>query len=132
MVSLKKFEDLRAMIELEKQMLEARLTKLREALQETEEANGEEPAVRKISVQEQQRLDYLMDKNNEGLLSPAEKRELAQLADSAQRLSISNAKSLLGATRQTLAGLNGTNGARSHNVSSNAVRTRLPRRVSHA
>ena len=133
MVSLKKFLDLRTAVELEKQMLEARLTQIREALQGTNDSsNGEEPFICKISVQQQQRLDYLMDKNNQGLLSPGEKRELSELAASAQRLSILNAKALLAQKqpREETPGRNGTNAANTHNLP--RVRRRPQRRFAHA
>lgn len=111
-------------------MLEARLAQIREALQESAVVNQEQPIMYRISDQQQQRLDYLMEKNNEGLLSSREKRELAELAAYAQRLSIENAKTLLAQKRgKAIANFNGAN---TQCAPLKRVRHRSRRRVAYA
>ena len=129
MVSLKRFEDLRATIEQEKQMLEARLTQIRQALQQPDVFSQEQPVTHKISVHQQRRLDDLMEKNSQGLLSSEEKRELSELAPFVHKLSIANAKALLARKRE---GLSTANGADTQNLSPKRVQPRRRKRVAYA
>lgn len=48
----------------------------------------------------QARLDALMDKNNEGRLTSAERKEFGVLADRAHRISLENARTLLAEQRR--------------------------------
>jgi hypothetical protein len=131
MVSLKRFEDLRATIEQEKQMLEARLTQIRQALQQPDVFSQEQPVTHKISVHQQRRLDDLMEKNSQGLLSSEEKRELSELAAFVHKLSIANAKALL-ARKRHREGLSTANGADTQNLSPKRVQPRRRKRVAYA
>jgi DNA-binding Xre family transcriptional regulator len=57
----------------------------------------EKPKAQLVRLDEktQARLDALMSKNNEGLLTAAERKEFLALADQAHRMSIENARILL-------------------------------------
>jgi hypothetical protein len=48
----------------------------------------------RIPPEQQQRMDELADKCNEGQLTPGEHQEYKQLVEEAQRLTIENAKTL--------------------------------------
>ncbi len=50
--------------------------------------------LQRLDAKTQRWLEELMDKNNDGRLTAAQKREFAQLADRAHRLSIENARML--------------------------------------
>ncbi|MGA3171908.1 MAG: helix-turn-helix transcriptional regulator [Chthoniobacteraceae bacterium] len=52
------------------------------------------PVLHHIDEKTQERLSFLMDKNNEGRLSGAEAKELAELGDYAEKLSLENARIL--------------------------------------
>jgi hypothetical protein len=52
------------------------------------------PQLRRLDARTQARLEELMSKNNDGKLTSAEKREFAQLAEKAHRLSLDNARAL--------------------------------------
>ncbi|MEI9894440.1 MAG: hypothetical protein WDN28_11295 [Chthoniobacter sp.] len=62
------------------------------------------------------RLDALMSKNNEGRLTPAERREFGTLADRAHQISLANARTLLAEQRRVgkSAPAKGKTGARKH------------------
>lgn len=57
-----------------------------------------------IEPQAQARLSLLMDKNNEGQLTHAEAKELEQLGEYAERLSLENARALVEAFSTRRAG----------------------------
>ena len=48
----------------------------------------------RLSKAKQQRLDILMDKNNEGTITPQEYQELKALVQDANQISVANAKLL--------------------------------------
>lgn len=52
------------------------------------------PKLLHIDKKAQARLDVLMMKNNEGTITIAERKELTVLGDTAERLSLENAKTL--------------------------------------
>lgn len=52
------------------------------------------PKLHRIDPKTQARLDELMEKNTEGALTVAEKKELATLGETVERLSLENAKML--------------------------------------
>lgn len=52
------------------------------------------PQLQRLDEKTQERLNELMDKNTEGALTAAEKRELEKLGAYAERLSLENAKTL--------------------------------------
>lgn len=52
------------------------------------------PKLHRIGAKTQARLDELMEKNTEGTLTAAEKKELATLGETVERLSLENAKML--------------------------------------
>ena len=52
------------------------------------------PKLHKIDAKTQARLDGLMEKNNEGKITAAERRELATLGETVERLSLENARLL--------------------------------------
>lgn len=56
--------------------------------------------LQRLEPKKQARLDELMSKNNEGKLTTAEKRQFEALADEAHRVSIENARMLLGERRR--------------------------------
>jgi len=53
-----------------------------------------QPVLQRIDEKTQHRLSALMGRNNEGLLTPAEARELAELGAYAEKLSLENARLL--------------------------------------
>jgi hypothetical protein len=53
-----------------------------------------ETRLRRLSTAKQNRLDALMDKNNEGLLTSAERKELKALVRDAEDVALSNARKL--------------------------------------
>jgi len=55
------------------------------------------PELHRIDEKTQERLFFLMGKNNEGKLSDREARELAELGDYAEKLSLENARILAAA-----------------------------------
>ena len=58
-----------------------------------------ETRLRRLSAAKQNRLDALMDKNNEGVLTSAERRELRALVRDAEEIALSNARKLAGQRR---------------------------------
>ena len=52
------------------------------------------PKLHKIDARTQTRLDVLMGKNNEGAITAAERKELANLGETMERLSLENARLL--------------------------------------
>jgi Cro/C1-type HTH DNA-binding domain len=58
-----------------------------------------ETRLRRLSTAKQKRLDALMDKNNEGLLTSAERKELKALVRDAEEIALSNARKLAGQRR---------------------------------
>lgn len=50
------------------------------------------PKLRRIDSETQERLDFLMEKNNEGTITEAERRELLKLGEMVERLSLENAR----------------------------------------
>ena len=58
-----------------------------------------ETRLRRLSAAKQHRLDVLMDKNNEGLLTSAERKELKALVRDAEEISLSDARKLAGQRR---------------------------------
>lgn len=52
------------------------------------------PKLHRIDAKTQGRLDYLMAKNTEGTLTAAERKELATLGETVERLSLENARML--------------------------------------
>ena len=58
-----------------------------------------ETRLRRLSTAKQNRLDALMDKNNEGLLTSAEREELKALVRDAEEIALSNARKLAGQRR---------------------------------
>ncbi|HZW32090.1 MAG TPA: helix-turn-helix transcriptional regulator [Isosphaeraceae bacterium] len=65
------------------------------------------PRIRRLSLAKQQRLDKLMDGNNEGRLTPAQHRELRGLVREAEEIALSNARKLAGQHR-TLSAMHGS------------------------
>ena len=63
----------------------------------------EKPAqqLRRLGAEKQRRLDVLMEKNNEGELTRAERGELTRLVDESQRISLHNARALAEQQRET-------------------------------
>jgi hypothetical protein len=53
-----------------------------------------EARLRRLSVAKQKRLDALMAKNNEGRLTPADRREYEQLAHETEKIALGNARKL--------------------------------------
>jgi transcriptional regulator with XRE-family HTH domain len=62
------------------------------------------PLIRRISDEQQQRLDDLMDHHNEGELSPAELKELRRLVNEVSALSLENARRVAAHRRQIRGG----------------------------
>ncbi len=62
----------------------------------------EEERLRRLSADKQKRLDILMAKNNEGLLTETERKELQALVGEAEEVTLANAR-LLAAQRHRLA-----------------------------
>ena len=58
--------------------------------------------LKRLSPADQARLQELMDKNNEGLLTPAERLELEELGARVDKMMLENSKSLARATRPEL------------------------------
>jgi hypothetical protein len=54
----------------------------------------QETRIRRLSAAKQQRLDELMDGNNEGRLTPDQRQELAGLVREAEEIALSNARQL--------------------------------------
>jgi hypothetical protein len=93
---LKKYIQVRSALECEREKLQERLSGIDEAL------NGQAGITRttenvpeSFPNKQQRRLDQLMRRNNEGLLSLAEERELQILVETVQQLAIRNAHRLL-------------------------------------
>jgi DNA-binding Xre family transcriptional regulator len=59
------------------------------------------PQLRRIDARTQARLEELMAKNNDGKLTANEKREFAQLAERAHRISLENARVLQAERRRS-------------------------------
>jgi hypothetical protein len=62
--------------------------------------------LRRLSASKQRRLDVLMDRNNQGQLTSAERKELQVLVRDAEEIALSNARKLAG-QRQSMASLPG-------------------------
>ena len=62
--------------------------------------------LRRLSTAKQRRLDVLMDRNNQGQLTSAERKELQVLVRDAEEIALSNARKLAG-QRQSMASLPG-------------------------
>jgi hypothetical protein len=60
----------------------------------------EKKKIARLSVAKQRRLDELMDQNNDGRLTAAERSELRQLVEEAQRITVDNARILAAARRR--------------------------------
>jgi hypothetical protein len=58
-----------------------------------------ETRLRRLSTAKQSRLDALMDKNNEGLLTSGERKELQAMVHDAEEIALSNARKLAGERR---------------------------------
>ena len=58
-----------------------------------------EARLRRLSTAKQNRLDALMDKNNDGLLTSAERKELKALVRDAEEIALCNARKLAGQRR---------------------------------
>jgi hypothetical protein len=56
--------------------------------------------LRRLGAREQSRLDALMDRNNDGKLTAAERREFLALAEQAHQLSLANARLLIAGRRR--------------------------------
>ena len=52
------------------------------------------PKLHRIDAGMQERLDVLLEKNNEGTIAAAEKKELEELGETVERLSLENARML--------------------------------------
>jgi hypothetical protein len=52
------------------------------------------PRVKKFPIAKQRRLDELLEKNSEGVITPDEKARLVQLVAEAERLMVANAQLL--------------------------------------
>ncbi len=59
-----------------------------------------ETRLRRLSTAKQSRLDALMDKNNEGLLTSGERKELKAMVRDAEEIALSNARKLAGERRE--------------------------------
>jgi hypothetical protein len=56
----------------------------------------QDPSVpKRLSAAKQRRMDELLEKNNEGTITPAERERLSRLVDEAERLMVANAKRLV-------------------------------------
>ena len=60
-----------------------------------------EARLRRLSATKQRRLDMFMDGNNQGRLTPSERKELRGLVREAEEIALSNARKLAG-QRQAL------------------------------
>jgi hypothetical protein len=58
-----------------------------------------ETRLRRLSTAKQSRLDALMDKNNEGLLTSGERKELKAMVRDAEEIALRNARKLAGERR---------------------------------
>jgi len=63
--------------------------------------------LRRLDAVCQARLDWLLDKNNEGCLTPAERQELQHLVAQYERMLLQNTEALLCATRPDLVDASG-------------------------
>ena len=63
--------------------------------------------LQRLDVERQARLDWLLDQNNEGRLTPAEREELQGLVAQYESLLIQNTEALLRATRPDLVDASG-------------------------
>src|SRR5712691_13214733 len=63
--------------------------------------------LQRLDVESQARLDWLLDQNNEGCLTPAEREELQGLVARYENLLLQNTEALLRATRPDLVGASG-------------------------
>jgi len=63
--------------------------------------------LQRLDVESQARLDWLLDQNNEGRLTPAERKELQGLVAQYENLLLQNTKALLRATRPDLVDASG-------------------------
>lgn len=58
------------------------------------EAVRRDAGLRRLAASEQRRLDLLLERQAEGTLSPRDRRELSDLVERAERLTIQNARTL--------------------------------------
>ena len=63
--------------------------------------------LQRLDVESQARLDWLLDQNNEGCLTPAEREELQGLVAQYENLLLQNTETLLRATRPDLVDASG-------------------------
>src|SRR5713101_9598479 len=63
--------------------------------------------LQRLDVESQARLDWLLDQNNEGYLTPAEREELQGLVARYENLLLQNTEALLRATRPDPVGASG-------------------------
>src|SRR6266852_5102097 len=63
--------------------------------------------LQRLDVESQARLDWLLDQNNEGRLTPAEREELQSLVAQYEHMLLQNAEALLRATRPDLVDASG-------------------------
>jgi hypothetical protein len=63
--------------------------------------------LQRLDVESQARLDWLLDQNNEGRLTPAERDELQSLVAQYENLLLQNTEALLRATRPGLVDASG-------------------------
>ena len=63
--------------------------------------------LQRLDVESQARLDWLLDQNNEGCLTPAEREELQSLVAQYENLLLQNTEALLRATRPDLVDASG-------------------------
>lgn len=63
--------------------------------------------LQRLGIESQARLDWLLDQNNEGRLTPAEREELQGLVVQYENLLLQNTEALLRATRPDLVGASG-------------------------
>ena len=63
--------------------------------------------LQRLDVESQARLDWLLDQNNEGRLTPAEREELQSLVAQYEHLLLQNTEALLRATRPDLVDASG-------------------------
>src|SRR6266568_1907948 len=63
--------------------------------------------LQRLGIESQARLDWLLDQNNEGRLTPAERKELQGVVARYENLLLQNTEALLRATRPDLVGASG-------------------------
>ena len=63
--------------------------------------------LQRLDVESQARLDWLLDRNNEGCLTPDERKELQRLVTQYENILLQNSEALLRATRPDLVDASG-------------------------